>query len=108
MRCVTARRSRACLESCPSPVRLAPIGHWISRFAEHHNLQGRPRHFPYPDETFLLFFLYSSIILDGGCGGHEIRAWIVIAAGASRFDLQYYRAIPQWVAGYAVMSASRE
>ena len=40
----------------------------------------------------------------GGCGGHEIRPWIAIAnaarvAGIKRFDLKYYRAIPQWVAG---------
>ena len=52
------------------------------------------------------------ITRDGGCGGHEIRAWIAAAAaaraaGVQNFNLHYYRAIPQWVAGYAVMTAGR-
>lgn len=46
-----------------------------------------------------------------GCGGHEIRTWIAVAsaarvAGIADFNLRYYRAIPEWVAGYAVMTAS--
>jgi len=52
-----------------------------------------------------------SITRDGGCGGHEIRAWIAVAAAAAsagieRFDLRYYRAIPEWIAGYAVMTGN--
>ena len=50
------------------------------------------------------------ITRDGGCGGHEIRAWIAVAAaarvaGVEHFDLRYYRTIPQWVAGYGAMTA---
>ena len=46
-----------------------------------------------------------------GCGGHEIRTWIAAAsaarvAGIADFNLRYYRAIPEWVAGYGVMTAS--
>lgn len=53
----------------------------------------------------------ASITRDGGCGGHEIRTWIAAAAaarvmGVRDFDLRYYRAIPEWVAGYAVMTAA--
>jgi 2,3-dihydroxyphenylpropionate 1,2-dioxygenase len=62
------------------------------------------------DEPGILAMSDDSITRDGGCGGHEIRAWIAIAAaaraaGIKDFDLRYYRAIPQWVAGYAVMTA---
>ncbi len=63
------------------------------------------------DEAGILAMDDEGITRDGGCGGHEIRTWIAIAAaartaGARQFDLKYYRAIPQWVAGYAVMTAS--
>jgi 2,3-dihydroxyphenylpropionate 1,2-dioxygenase len=52
----------------------------------------------------------AAITAAGGCGGHEIRTWIAVAAaaraaGVATFDLKYYRAIPEWVAGYAVMTA---
>ena len=45
---------------------------------------------------------------DGGCGGHEIRTWIAVAAAAEAAGIRqlkrhYYRAIPQWVAGYGMM-----
>ena len=61
------------------------------------------------DERGILALDDDSITRDGGCGGHEIRPWIAVAAaaraaGIKRFDLKYYRAIPQWVAGYAVMT----
>lgn len=51
-----------------------------------------------------------AITRDGGCGGHEIRTWIAVAAaaraaGIATLDLHYYRAIPEWVAGYGVMTA---
>ncbi|MFT4560584.1 MAG: 2,3-dihydroxyphenylpropionate 1,2-dioxygenase [Gammaproteobacteria bacterium] len=51
----------------------------------------------------------ASITRDGGCGGHEIRSWIAAsaaarAAGVNNSTLHYYRAIPQWIAGYAVMT----
>ena len=63
------------------------------------------------DEAGILAMDDDAITRDGGCGGHEIRAWINIAAaaraaGIQHFDLKYYRAIPQWVAGYAVMTSS--
>lgn len=50
-----------------------------------------------------------SITHNGGCGGHEIRTWIaacaaIDAAGAYNPNLRYYRAIPEWIAGYAVMT----
>jgi 2,3-dihydroxyphenylpropionate 1,2-dioxygenase len=52
-----------------------------------------------------------AITRDGGCGGHEIRTWLAAAAaarsvGVTTFDLRYYRAIPEWIAGYGVMTAS--
>ncbi|MFT4581441.1 MAG: 2,3-dihydroxyphenylpropionate 1,2-dioxygenase [Gammaproteobacteria bacterium] len=51
----------------------------------------------------------ASITRDGGCGGHEIRPWIAAsaaarAAGVNNPTVHYYRAIPQWIAGYAVMT----
>ena len=62
------------------------------------------------DEAGILAMDDDGITRDGGCGGHEIRSWIAIAAaaraaGLNHFDLRYYRAIPQWVAGYGVMTA---
>ncbi|MBK6657447.1 MAG: 3-carboxyethylcatechol 2,3-dioxygenase [Proteobacteria bacterium] len=62
------------------------------------------------DEAAILAMDDDSITREGGCGGHEIRAWIAMAAaarvaGLRRFDLRYYRAIAPWVAGYAVMTA---
>ncbi len=62
------------------------------------------------DESGIVAMDDDSITRDGGCGGHEIRSWIAIAAaaraaGIEDFDLRYYRAIPQWVAGYGVMTA---
>ena len=62
------------------------------------------------DEAGIVAMDDDGITRDGGCGGHEIRPWIAVAAaaraaGVTNFDLRYYRAIPQWVAGYAVMTA---
>lgn len=42
-----------------------------------------------------------------GCGGHEIRTWVAAAAcaraaGATDARVHYYRAIPEWVAGFGV------
>ncbi|MCB1747415.1 MAG: 3-carboxyethylcatechol 2,3-dioxygenase, partial [Gammaproteobacteria bacterium] len=47
----------------------------------------------------------------GGCGGHEIRTWVAVAAaaraaGCARFEQRYYRAIPEWITGYGVMTAA--
>jgi len=52
----------------------------------------------------------ASITREGGCGGHEIRTWIAVAAaaraaGITRLERRYYRAIPEWIAGYGLMSA---
>ena len=63
------------------------------------------------DEAGIVAMEDDAITRDGGCGGHEIRSWIAIAAaartaGLKNFDLRYYHAIPQWVAGYAVMTAN--
>jgi 2,3-dihydroxyphenylpropionate 1,2-dioxygenase len=46
----------------------------------------------------------------GGCGGHEIRAWLAAlaalsAAGPYRATLDFYRAIPEWIAGMAMLTA---
>ena len=46
----------------------------------------------------------------GGRGGHEIRAWIAAFAclsafGGYRAEIGYYRAIPEWIAGFAMMAA---
>lgn len=53
----------------------------------------------------------ASVTRDGGCGGHVIRTWIAPTAaprvaGVHEFDLRYYRALPDWVAGYAVVTAA--
>lgn len=50
-----------------------------------------------------------SITRAAGCGGHEIRTWVAVAAaaraaGITRLERRYYRAIPEWIAGYALMS----
>ncbi len=51
-----------------------------------------------------------AITTAAGCGGHELRTWLAVAvaartAGLKNFEQRYYRAIPQWVAGYAIMTA---
>ena len=43
-----------------------------------------------------------------GCGSHEIRTWLAVAAAAQEYglkdlDLLLYLPIPEWVAGYAIM-----
>lgn len=62
------------------------------------------------DERGIVTMDDDDITRDGGCGGHEIRTWIAVAAvarvaGVKHFGLRYYRAIPQWVAGCGVMTA---
>ena len=52
------------------------------------------------DEGGILAMDDDSISREGGCGGHEIRTWITVAAaaraaGVQDFSLKYYRAIPQ-------------
>ncbi|AEI77125.1 2,3-dihydroxyphenylpropionate/2,3-dihydroxicinnamic acid 1,2-dioxygenase MhpB [Cupriavidus necator N-1] len=51
-----------------------------------------------------------AITRDGGKSGHEIRTWIaafaaLAAHGSYRAERDYYRAIPEWIAGFAVMHA---
>ncbi|MBT4205844.1 MAG: 3-carboxyethylcatechol 2,3-dioxygenase [Proteobacteria bacterium] len=45
---------------------------------------------------------------DAGCGVHEVRTWLSVAAaaqesGAKSLELLLYLPIPEWVAGYAIM-----
>ena len=51
----------------------------------------------------------ATITADGGCGGHEIRTWLAASAAinvtnAYEPKIHYYRAIEDWIAGYAVMT----
>ena len=51
----------------------------------------------------------AAITRDAGCGGHEIRSWIAASAaartaGVASFELKLYRPIPEWVAGFGVMT----
>lgn len=59
------------------------------------------------ERTGLLGLDDAAISRDGGAGGHEIRTWIAAAAcaraaQATDAKIHYYRAIPEWVAGYGV------
>jgi len=54
----------------------------------------------------------AAITRDGGKSAHEIRTWIAVfaalaAAGPYRAEIDYYRAIPEWIAGFAVMHAGQ-
>jgi len=54
----------------------------------------------------------AAITRDGGKSAHEIRTWIaafaaLAAAGPYRAEIDYYRAIPEWIAGFAVMHAGQ-
>lgn len=47
---------------------------------------------------------------EGGGSGHEIRSWVAAfaamgACGEYEMDHRYYRAIPEWVAGFATATA---
>lgn len=49
------------------------------------------------------------ITRDGGRGGHEIRAWVAVAAAMSALaagapKVEFYRAIPEWIAGFGVLT----
>lgn len=62
------------------------------------------------DFTALCAMNDGDITRDAGCGGHEVRTWIaaaaaLAAAGPFRAELRYYRAIPEWIAGFAAMTA---
>lgn len=51
----------------------------------------------------------ADISREGGAGGHEIRSWVATAAavatqGPTQAKVRYYRAIPEWVAGFGVMT----
>jgi 2,3-dihydroxyphenylpropionate 1,2-dioxygenase len=57
------------------------------------------------------YFEDAWITAEGGRGGHEIRAWIaafacMAAFGAYDAEISYYRAIPEWIAGFAAMHAT--
>ena len=51
-----------------------------------------------------------AITRDGGKSAHEIRTWVaafgaLAAHGPYRASLDFYRAIPEWIAGFATMHA---
>lgn len=51
-----------------------------------------------------------AITRDGGKSAHEIRTWVaafgaLAAYGPYRASVDYYRAIPEWIAGFATMHA---
>ncbi|WP_322094518.1 3-carboxyethylcatechol 2,3-dioxygenase [Paraburkholderia bannensis] len=53
----------------------------------------------------------AAITRDGGKSAHEIRTWVaafgaLAAYGPYRASLDYYRAIPEWIAGFAAMHAT--
>ncbi len=53
----------------------------------------------------------AAITRDGGKSAHEIRTWVaafgaLAAHGPYRASLDYYRAIPEWIAGFATMHAT--
>ncbi|WP_322070706.1 3-carboxyethylcatechol 2,3-dioxygenase [Paraburkholderia bannensis] len=53
----------------------------------------------------------AAITRDGGKSAHEIRTWVaafgaLAAYGPYRASLDYYRAIPEWIAGFATMHAT--
>ena len=61
------------------------------------------------DREDLLGFDDAAISRAAGCGGHEIRTWIAAAAcaraaHATDAKLRYYAAIPEWVAGFGVVT----
>ncbi|MYZ39619.1 3-carboxyethylcatechol 2,3-dioxygenase [Streptomyces sp. MnatMP-M17] len=50
---------------------------------------------------------------EGGGSAHEVRTWIaafasLAAAGDYRFTSRFYRPIPEWIAGFAVVTAQLE
>lgn len=54
----------------------------------------------------------AAITREGGKSAHEIRTWIgafaaLAAAGPYQAEIDYYRAIPEWIAGFAVMHAAQ-
>jgi 2,3-dihydroxyphenylpropionate 1,2-dioxygenase len=56
-------------------------------------------------------FSDESITAEGGKSAHEIRTWIaafgaLAANGPFRATIEYYRAIPEWIAGFAVMTGA--
>jgi len=81
--------------------RTPPDAAWDARVLEH--LMAR-------DFDNLCVMDDDDITREGGCGGHELRTWLataaaVAAAGVTGFELRYHRAIPEWITGYAVMTA---
>lgn len=51
-----------------------------------------------------------SITEQGGKSAHEIRSWVAAFAalnahGPYKASLDYYRPIPEWIAGFATMQA---
>ena len=82
--------------------RLPPDARWDEAFLRH--LEAR-------DFAALLAMDDAAISHGGGCGGHEIRTWMAVAAaavaaGCGPFERRYYRAIPEWITGYGVMTAA--
>lgn len=71
---------------------------WDERFLADLIADQRPR---------LLGLDDAAISAEAGAGGHEIRTWVAAAAcaraaQATDAKVHYYRAIPEWVAGYGI------
>ena len=61
------------------------------------------------DFAALTRFDDDEITRDGGRGGHEIRTWVAVAAamsalGATAPTVEFYRAIPEWIAGFGALT----
>ncbi|MEX2482756.1 MAG: 3-carboxyethylcatechol 2,3-dioxygenase, partial [Gammaproteobacteria bacterium] len=101
-----ARQERVLTEAtnqvAGTSTRLAPDAAWDEAFLAH--LEAR-------DFAALLGLDDEAISRQAGCGGHEIRSWLAVAAaadaaGCGAFERRYYRAIPEWITGYGVMTAA--
>ena len=82
--------------------RLPPDAGWDTAFLD--RLEAR-------EFAALLTMDDAAISREGGCGGHEIRTWLAVAAaavtaGCGPFERRYYRTIPEWITGYGVMTAA--
>lgn len=93
--------AEAAAQTAGTSTRLAPDPAWDQEFLER---------LAAGDFTALCAMDDADISRRAGCGGHEIRTWLAVAAaavaaGCTYFERRYYRAIPEWITGYGVMTA---